>query len=85
VAQRGREGIAKRARERARKAKQDAKRERRHSDSAADVDPNDGPDTDALMEEFRLLSESHAAGNIAQDAYDQERQRIFEELGLETQ
>jgi hypothetical protein len=75
--------MAKRARERARKAKQDAKRERRHS--ASTVDPSDGPDTDALMEEFRLLSESHAAGNIAQDAYDQERQRIFEELGLDTQ
>ena len=37
------------------------------------------------MEEFRQVSESHAAGNISQDVYDQERARIFEELGLEAQ
>jgi hypothetical protein len=76
--------MEKRARERARKAKQDAKRERRHAAPTAEANPEDGRDSDALMEQFRLLSESYAAGNIAQDAYDQERQRIFEELGLET-
>ncbi len=85
MAQRGREGMAKRAREAARKTKQDAKRERRHSTSPAEVNPEDAPDEDALMEEFRLLSESHAAGHIAQAFYDQERLRIFGELGLETQ
>jgi len=77
--------MAKRAREQARKTKQDAKRERRHSTSPAEANPEDAPDEDALMEEFRLLSESHAAGNIAQAFYDQERLRIFGELGLETQ
>jgi len=85
VAQRGREGIAKRAREQARKTKQDAKRERRHSASSAEANPENAPDEDALMEEFRQVSESHAAGNISQDVYDQERARIFEELGLEAQ
>ncbi len=77
--------MAKRAREQARKTKQDAKRERRHSSSSVEVNSEDAPDEDALMEEFRLLSESHAAGNIAQAFYDQERLRIFGELGLETQ
>jgi len=36
------------------------------------------------MEQFRLLSERHAAGDITRAAYDQERLRIFGELGLET-
>ena len=76
--------MAKRAREQARKTKQDAKRERRHAASPAEANPEDAPDEDALMEEFRLLSEGHAAGRINQITYDQERQRIFGELGLET-
>jgi len=77
--------MAKRARERARKTKQDAKRERRHSTSRSDVNPEDAPDEGALMEEFRLLSERHAAGHIAKAFYDQERHRIFGELGIETE
>ena len=85
MAQRGREGMAKRAREAARKTKQDAKRERRHSASANEASPEDAPDEDALLEEFRLLSESHAAGRVTQAFYDQERVRIFGELGLETE
>ena len=84
MAQRGREGMAKRAREQARKTKQDAKRERRHSASPAEISPQDAPDEDALMEQFRLLSERHAAGDITRTAYDQERLRIFGELGLAT-
>ena len=37
------------------------------------------------MEEFRVLSERHAAGNISTMVYEQERQRIFGLLGLETE
>ncbi len=85
MAQRGREGMAKRARERARKAQQDAKRERRHAASRAAVNPEDARDEAQLMEEFRLLSERNAAGQIAKDFYDQERHRIFGELGIETE
>ena len=85
MAQRGREGMAKRAREQARKTKQDAKRERRHAASPAEVKPEDAPDEDQLMEEFRLLSEGHAAGNVSQALYEQERVRIFGELGIETE
>ena len=76
--------MAKRAREAARKTKQDAKRERRHGSSSSDVDAEDTPNEDALMEEFRVLSERHAAGNVGQATYEQERQRIFDLLGLET-
>jgi hypothetical protein len=83
MAQRGREGMAKRAREQARKTKQDAKRERRQA-ASLEVKPDDSPDEDQLMEEFRILSEGHAAGNISQALYDEERSRIFGELGIET-
>ena len=42
--------MAKRAREQARKTQQDAKRERRHSASPAEVNPEDAPDEDALVD-----------------------------------
>ena len=77
--------MAKRAREQARKTKQDAKRERRHSASPAEEKPEDARDEDQLMEEFRLLSERHAADQISQALYEEERSRIFGELGLETE
>ena len=77
--------MAKRAREQARKTKQDAKRERRHSTSPAEVKPEDARDEDQLMEEFRLLSERHAAGQISRALHEQERLRIFGELGIETE
>jgi hypothetical protein len=35
------------------------------------------------MDEFRLLSERHAAGDISESTYASERHRIFVELGLE--
>jgi hypothetical protein len=38
----------------------------------------------ALMEEFRLLSERHAAGLLDESAYQTERHRIFVDLGIET-
>ena len=82
---RGREGAAKRARERIRKEKQDAKRARRHESS--DETPDDTPPVDEsrLMEEFRVLSERHAAGALDDDAYQEDRHRIFVELGIETE
>lgn len=76
--------MAKRARERARLEKQAAKRERRQGASEAVAEPVDAPDEDALMEEFRVLSERHAEGRVPQDQFDQERHRIFVELGIET-
>jgi hypothetical protein len=80
---RGREGVAKRARERARQEKQEAKR-RKRTTSADTVDTISASDETALMEEFRELSERHAAGLVADDQYASERSRIFVELGIET-
>jgi hypothetical protein len=79
---RGREGMAKRERERARLQRQEAKRIRRETVSS----DSSGPDSDEetrLMDEFRLLSERHAAGDISESTYASERHRIFVELGLE--
>lgn len=77
--------MAKRARERARQERQAAKRERREAAStAAADDPNDAPDESALMEEFRVLSEQHAAGLVSDDDHAEERHRIFVALGIES-
>ncbi len=42
------------------------------------------PDESALMEEFRVLSERHAAGLVTDETYADDRQRIFGELGIDT-
>lgn len=75
--------MAKRARERARQERQEEKRLRRESIAEATA-TQEAPNEDALMEEFRLLSERRAAGNLSNDLYEDERHRIFVELGLET-
>lgn len=88
MAQRGREGVAKRAKERARQERQEAKRQRRQGgvDEATDTEADESavPDEMALMEEFRLLSERHADGLIDESSYQAERHRIFVDLGIET-
>lgn len=76
--------MAKRARERSRQEQKVAKRERREQAAAASESAEDGPDEAALMEEFRVLSESHAAGNISDEILATERHRIFVELGIES-
>lgn len=83
MAQRGREGMAKRARERARLERQEAKR-RRRQELAEAAETSEVRDEDALMEQFRVLSERHAAGTVSEDTYTAERHRIFVELGIES-
>lgn len=77
---RGREGMAKRERERVRQERQEAKRLKKESAAA-----EDSPEVDEahLMEEFRLLSERHAAGRVPETTYASERRRIFDELGID--
>lgn len=80
---RGREGMAKRARERRREQRKEDKAARREALAA---EP-DGPDADEearLMEQFRVLSERHAAGHITEKAFAEERERIFGKLGIDT-
>jgi hypothetical protein len=75
--------MAKRARERAREEKQEAKRQRRQA-ASENAEVEVAPDESALMEEFRLLSERHAAGAITDGSYNEERHRIFVALGIES-
>ncbi|HEY6634466.1 MAG TPA: hypothetical protein VI141_02520 [Acidimicrobiia bacterium] len=82
MAKRGREAALKRAREKARQDKQEAKREKQRS--REDEAPDQPVDEQALMEEFARLSERHAANQISITEYDEERHRIFVELGIES-
>lgn len=83
MAKRGREAALKRAREKARQEKREAKLDRRQakqSEGAAE----DAADEQALMEEFAQLSELHETNQISSAHYNTERQRIFVELGIES-
>ena len=42
----------------------------------------DGPDEDALLEEFRLLNEKFAEGDVKEDDFEFRKAEIFAELGL---
>lgn len=82
MAKRGREAALKRAREKARQDKKEAKKERveaRKAEEAAEEPVAE----DALMEEFARLSELHEANRITTEKYEEERERIFSELGIE--
>lgn len=83
MAKRGREGVLKRQRERARQEKQAVKREKRQSRSN---EGNEEPEVDEtrLMEDFARLSEDLENNVITQAQYDEERHRIFVQLGIES-
>jgi len=67
-------------RKKERKAEKLAVRHGKSSDS--DDEPTEGPDEDALLEEFRLLNEKFAAGDVEEDDFEFRKAEIFAELGL---
>jgi len=67
-------------RKKERKAEKLAIRHGKSSDS--DEEPKEGPDEDALLEEFRLLNEKFAAGDVPEDDFEYRKAEIFAELGL---
>jgi hypothetical protein len=67
-------------RKKERKAEKLAVRHGKSSESADEAD--DGPDEDALLEEFRLLNEKFAAGGVEEDDFEFRKAEIFAELGL---
>lgn len=75
--------MGKRARERARQERQEQKRERR-VERRAEGGGSASVDEAALMEEFRRLSEQREAEEIDEARYEEERHRIFVELGIES-
>lgn len=76
------ETFAKRQREKARQEKQAAKRARRLEKDEAEVD-EEAPDLDALMEEFRIINEAHAAGELESEEFEERRDSILMQLGVE--
>ena len=82
MGKRSKESFQKRAREKARQEKQAEKRARRQSNADSDENLSRAHE-DSLMQEFARLSERHEAGRISFDEFEEERHRIFVELGLE--
>ena len=75
----GSETFQKRERERKRQERAAERRERREQRKNDDVEPIS---TEDLMEQFRILSEQHAAGASDAETYEAERSEIFVQLGL---
>lgn len=67
-------------RKKERKAEKLAVRHGKSSDSDDEVD--EGPSEDALLEEFRLLNEKFAAGDVEEDDFEFRKAEIFAQLGL---
>ena len=82
MARRG-EPFAKRQREQARQEKQAAKRAKRLAGDDEAVETDEAPDLDALMEEFRIINEQHAAGELDSEEFEERRDDILMQLGVE--
>ncbi len=73
----------KRQRELRKKERKAEKLAVRHGKSSGGPDESDdGPDEDALLEEFRLLNEKFAAGDVEEADFEYRKAEIFAELGL---
>ena len=73
----------KRQRELRKKERKAEKQAIRHGRSAAKAEETDeGPDEDALLEEFRILNEKHAAGEVNADDFEYRKAEIFHLMGL---
>lgn len=84
MAKRSKESFQKRAREKAREEKQALKRAKREARTSDD--DNVSPDReDALLQEFARLSARYEANEISTDTFTEERNRIFESLGIEAE
>ena len=78
------ETFAKRQREKARQEKQAAKRAKRLAGDEEGVETDEeAPDLDALMEEFRIINEQHAAGELDSEEFEERRDDILMQLGVE--
>lgn len=82
MAKRGREAMAKRARELARQQRREEKQER--LESRPDPTPKlNVEDETELLEAFARLNDEYASDRIGADAFSKERQRILVALGIE--
>lgn len=74
--------MGKRARERTRARRKEAKRLRRET-ITTQTEGLEPLDEVRLLNDFRLLSERHATGEVSDQSYEVERRRILLELGIE--
>ena len=73
----------KRQRELRKKERKAEKQAIRHGRSAAKAEAaDDGPDEDALLEEFRILNEQFANGEVEERIFEFRKAEIFHEMGL---
>ncbi|MEM9516357.1 MAG: hypothetical protein AAGA42_16015 [Actinomycetota bacterium] len=72
----------KRQRELRKKERKQEKLAIRHGKSAAKADVDEGPSEDELLEEFRLLNEKFAAGDVNDEDFEYEKAVLFSKLGL---
>ena len=73
----------KRQRERRKKERKAEKQAIRHGRSAAKKEMADeGPDEDALLEEFRILNEKYAAGEVNEEDFEYRKAELFHQMGL---
>ena len=73
----------KRQRELRKKERKAEKQAIRHGRSAAKKEEtDDGPDEDALLEEFRILNEKFAADEVNEDDFEFRKAEIFHQMGL---
>jgi hypothetical protein len=77
------QSFQKRAREKARQEKKAQKMAKRLSGSTDDSDSLSKVEEDALMQDFAALSARYESEEISTEQYNEERQRIFVELGLD--
>ena len=84
MAKRSRESFQKRAREKARQDKQAEKREKRLSSSSDDENVSKAEEN-ALLEEFAALSARLESEQVTVKEFSEERERIFGQLGLDTE
>lgn len=83
MAKRSRESIQKRLREKAREEKKAVKRAKREEDTPDETASTSRAEEDALMQEFARLSARYESDEISSERYNEERHRIFVELGIE--
>jgi hypothetical protein len=73
----------KRQRELRKKERKAEKQAVRHGRSAAkDDESDDGPDEDALLEEFRILNEQYAGGEVDESDFEYRKAELFHLMGL---
>ena len=73
----------KRQRELRKKERKAEKQAIRHGRSAAKAEESDdGPDEDALLEEFRILNEKFAAGEVEAEDFEYRKAEIFHQMGF---